>query len=160
MQKSCHRCTCLSGKRMAASSREAYSSLLRVLAEQLGSASSTTCKHAPLMRPQGHDLPMCFASEQLLTTGEPRLLLVLLCLCHQLCKAGWPHHLVCRPGTLLGVAEPSLRTLQRHADPCYCWRYSPQGHVKEKQKPYCLNTRYPSGCSRWSSIHLCWSNNT
>ncbi len=121
---------------------------------------ATTCKHAPLMRPQGHDLPMCFASEQLLTTGEPRLLLVLLCLCHQLCKAGWPHHLVCRPGTLLGVAEPSLRTLQRHADPCYCWRYSPQGHVKEKQKPYCLNTRYPSGCSRWSSIHLCWSNNT
>ena len=41
---------------------------------------ATTHKHAPLMRPQGHDLPMCFASKQLLTTGEPQLLLFLLCL--------------------------------------------------------------------------------
>ena len=63
---------------MAASSREAYSSLLRVLAEQLGQLPRY--KHAPLMRPQGHDLPMCFASKQLLTTGEPQLLLLLLCL--------------------------------------------------------------------------------
>ena len=38
---------------------------------------------------------------------------------------------------LSGVAEPSLPTSQRHADPCYCWRYSLQGYVKEKQRSYC-----------------------
>ena len=42
---------------------------------------------------------------------------------------------------LLGVAEPFLPTSQRHADPCYCWRYSLQGYVKEKQRPYCWETR-------------------
>ena len=41
---------------------------------------------------------------------------------------------------LLGVAEPSLPTSQRHADPCYCWRYSLQGFVKEKQRSYCWGT--------------------
>ncbi len=38
---------------------------------------------------------------------------------------------------LLGVAEPSLPTLQCHADPYYRWRYSLQGYVKEKQRPCC-----------------------
>ena len=38
---------------------------------------------------------------------------------------------------LSGVAEPSLPTSQRHADPCYCWQYSLQGYVKEKQRSYC-----------------------
>ena len=41
---------------------------------------------------------------------------------------------------LLGVAEPFLPTSQRHADPCYCWRYSLQGYVKEKQRSYCWGT--------------------
>ena len=38
---------------------------------------------------------------------------------------------------LLGVAEPSLPISQRHADPCYCWRYTLRGYVKEKQRSYC-----------------------
>ena len=41
---------------------------------------------------------------------------------------------------LSDVAKPSLLTSQRHADPCYCWRYSLQGCVKEKQRPYCWET--------------------
>ena len=39
---------------------------------------ATTHKHVPLMRPQECELPLCFASKQLLTTGEPQLLLSLL----------------------------------------------------------------------------------
>ena len=38
---------------------------------------------------------------------------------------------------LSDVAKPSLLTSQRHADPCYCWRYNLQGYVKEKQRSYC-----------------------
>ena len=41
---------------------------------------------------------------------------------------------------LSDVAKPSLLTSQRHADPCYCWQYSLQGCVKEKQRPYCWET--------------------
>jgi hypothetical protein len=66
---------------MAASSREAYSSLLNVLAEQLGSAPSLheTSRHFSIT-PQEGEMPEWFASKQLLTTGEPQLLLSLLCL--------------------------------------------------------------------------------
>ena len=41
---------------------------------------------------------------------------------------------------LSDVAKPSLLTSQRHADLCYCWQYSLQGCVKEKQRPYCWET--------------------
>ena len=36
---------------------------------------AATNKPAVSTRPQGHELPLCFASKQLLTTGEPQLLL-------------------------------------------------------------------------------------
>ena len=54
--------TCLSGKRMAASSKEAYSSLLKVLAEQLGSASSLQARCQRSIAPKEYDLRFCFAS--------------------------------------------------------------------------------------------------
>ena len=41
---------------------------------------------------------------------------------------------------LSDVAKPSLLTSQRHANPCYCWRYCLQGYVKEKQRPYSWET--------------------
>lgn len=66
---------------MAASSREAYSSLPKVLAEQLGSTPSShkTDRHVSVTR-QECELPYAlrFASSQLLTTSEPQLLLSLL----------------------------------------------------------------------------------
>ena len=67
------------------------------------------------------------------------------------CKSSG-QHMVCQPGKLLGVAEPSLLTSQRHADPCYCWPYSLQGYVKEKQRPYCWET--PGTLQAAQSGHL------
>ena len=119
---------------------------------------ATTRKHAPLMRPQGHCLPMCFANKQLLTTSLSCCCFCSACDTSYVRLAGelgpiiW-HALRCRKafladftapcGSLLLLAIQSARMCERKAETLLLG-----------------NTRYPSGCSIWSSIHFCWSNST
>ena len=96
---------------------------------------AATHKHAPLMRPQGHVL-----CQQTATDHWRASAIAVFALLVTPAMFGWgtlPPHLLCQPGTLSGVAEPSLLISQRHADPCHCWLYSLQGYVREKQTPYC-----------------------
>ena len=86
------------------------------------------------MRPQGHVL-----CQQTATDHWRASAIAVLALLVTPAMFGWgtlPPHLLCQPGTLSGVEEPSLLISQRHADPCHCWLYSVLGYVREKQTPY------------------------
>ena len=66
---------------------------------------------------------------------------------------------------LSDVAKPSLLTLQHHITaPCgslLLLAVQSARMCERKAETLLLgNTRYPSGCSTWSSIHFCWSNST